>query len=389
VPKIDQNPTIGGQALVRYRPRPKAAVAPSTSKAQPRPRTATRPVPVAASAKAPLAAASPASAPLAVAEEPAALAEVVGLEPDRNPAAVYLARLRTTKSRRAMRGALVRVLRAAGALGAGEKGVAATKAVMGHPWARWRYAEVVAARAALAASGASPRTVNQALAALRGVLREAFRLELLDGESWSRVREVEGLRSTRLPAGRCLAPAEVELLLATAKTQKDPARAARDAALLAVLRLGGCRLAEVAQLQLEAVDMTRGEAKVIGKGDKERLVFFADALPEVRAWVERRGPQDGPLFYSFDPTNEGRLAPLSEAGIYYAIKRLAKEAGVPMTTHDLRRTFITELLDAGADVVAVQKIVGHAQVTTTAAYDRRPEERLRAVAAGVKLPRKK
>jgi site-specific recombinase XerD len=322
-----------------------------------------------------------------VVEIDATLAEVVASDSTQNPAAVYLARLGSAKSRRAMRGALLRVLRAVGVVPAGVRGKAATRAVVDHVWSTWGYAEVTAARAALVAAGGAPASTNQALAALRGVLKEAFLLGQIAGEEWARLEQVKGVKSTRLAAGRCLPPEEVSLMLDAARA--GGTHAARDVALLAMLRLGGCRLAEVAQLQLERVDLVRGEARVIGKGDKERIIYFADALEEVRAWVALRGSDPGPIFYSFSPAHEGRLRPLSESGVYYVVKALAEKAGVKMTTHDFRRTFITELLDSGADVVAVSKLAGHAQVTTTAAYDRRPEERLRSVAAGVKLPRSK
>jgi integrase len=118
----------------------------------------------------------------------------------------------------------------------------------------------------------------------------------------------------------------------------------------------------------------------------------ADALAD---WLAIR-PEDheheseggGPLFF---PINKGGHIlvgdRLTEQAIYKMLKKRAQEAGVKdFSPHDLRRTFVSDLLDAGADIATVQKMAGHANVTTTARYDRRPEEAKRKAAGLLHVP---
>jgi site-specific recombinase XerD len=302
---------------------------------------------------------------------------------EQNPAAVYLASLGSEKSRRAMLGALRRIL---GSLGSEAPPLA-------FPWASIRYQHAAVIRSALVAHY-GPATVNQALCALRGVMHESFRLGLVTGEDWARVKDVPGVRYERLPRGRAVAAGELASLF-DACDRSTPI-GVRDAALLAVLRVTGVRRAEVCAVDLDALDIEQGEIRVIGKGNKERLVYLGDAVAEVRAWLAVRGDAPGPLFTSFDPPPGGGFADpdepprrLTEAAVRFVLRRLAARAMVkiPPSPHDLRRTFVSDLLDAGADIVTVQQMAGHAQVTTTQRYDRRGEEPKRRAATLLKIPR--
>jgi len=100
-------------------------------------------------------------------------------------------------------------------------------------------------------------------------------------------------------------------------------------------------------------------------------------------WLGIRGNEPGPLFY---PVNKGgNLQPrrMVNQGIYNAMIKRGKQAGVAdFSPHDLRRTFISDMLDAGADIATVAGLAGHASVNTTAKYDRRPEQ-AKAKAAGL------
>lgn len=295
---------------------------------------------------------------------------------DQNPASVYLASLGSEKSRRAIRGALVRILRA---LGSDADPIL-------FPWASVRYQHAMVIRGALVAQY-SPATVNQALSALRGVMREAFRLGFVTGEDWARVKDTRGVKGERLPRGHAVAPAELAALFA-ACNRSEPI-GIRDAALLAVLRVTGMRRAEVCSIDIDRVDRAAGEIRIIGKGNKERMVYLGESAADLDAWIGVRGDGPGALFTSFDPTADPAAPPrLSEAAVRFILCRLAARAMVRVPSpHDMRRSFVSELLDEGVDIVTVQKLVGHAQVTTTQRYDLRGEETKKKAVGLLKIPR--
>lgn len=254
------------------------------------------------------------------------------------------------------------------------------------PWERMRYAEVVALRAALVAEY-GPACVNQSLSAVRGVMREAFRLGYITGDEWARIEDVRGVRAERLPAGRDVTEGELVKLFA-ACDRSDPV-GVRDAALLAVLRVTGMRRAEVCRAKLENLDMEAGQLVIVGKRNKQRICHLGEAKTDVEAWLEVRGPEPGALFLSWSQrAQEFRLAGITESGVYDVLHRLAARAGVDAASpHDFRRTVAGDLLDEGVDLVTVQKMLGHDDPKTTSRYDRRGERTRRDAASKLKIPR--
>jgi site-specific recombinase XerC len=296
------------------------------------------------------------------------------LAPDHDPVAVYLAGLGSPKSRRTMRAALDTV--------AAELGASGPHAI---PWSALRYPHVAALRARLAERRA-PATVNKVLSALRGVAREAMRLGQLDAAEYTKIADVEGLRGSRLPAGRHVELPELVALFAACT---DTQAGVRDAALLAVLRVAGLRRAEVCALDLEDLDRAAWTLRVLGKGNKERRAYVVQARPEIEAWIAVRGEAPGPLFCSMNKAGRPTGARLHESSIAYVLARVAARASVAhVSPHDMRRTFVGDLLDAGADIAVVQRLAGHAQVTTTQRYDRRGERAAAKAAALLGVPRR-
>jgi site-specific recombinase XerD len=281
---------------------------------------------------------------------------------DQNPATVYLAKLGPT-SRRTMQAALETI---AAWLSNGRADALTLD------WAALRFQHTAAIRAKLAETYA-PATARKMLSALRGVLRAAWRLEQMDAETYHRAVELDPIKGETLPAGRNLTAGEIAALFA-ACTNDPTAAGVRDAAILALLRLG-LRRAEVAGLQVTDYDQAEGAVKVRGKGDKERLVPLAGGAAEAVAdWHAIRGDDPGPLLLAVN--KGGRILPkgISPQAIYDVLRKRAGQANVSeLTPHDWRRTFIGDLLDAGADLSIAQKLAGHADPNTTARYDRRPE----------------
>ena len=306
------------------------------------------------------------------------------LPPERQPALVYLARL-ALSGRRTMRGALANVSH----LLAGECGTPASRCacILTLPWHRLRYAHTAALRALLA-ERFSPRGANKHLCAIRGVLKEAWRLDLIDPKDYARAIDVKAIRGSTLPSGRALSDGEIRSLFAVCADDPDPA-GARDAALLAVLFAGGLRRTEAVGLDVSDIDLEEGGVHVrSGKGRKDRQVFIArGALEAVKAWLAVRGAHDGPLFH---PIRRGGLIEprrLSAQSVLYMASKRAKQAGVAhFSPHDLRRSMVSSLLDSGADLSVVQKLAGHSSPSTTARYDRRPEAAKRRAAGMLAVP---
>jgi integrase len=299
----------------------------------------------------------------------------VRLARDRHPAYVYLARL-APGSRRTMAQALTVV---AALFGQTPESL---------PWAGLRYQHTQAVRAKLAETRA-PAGVNKILAAIRGVLREAWRLGLMDAEAYERAADLKSVRGEQLPRGRALGKRELQkLFVACAKDENAAGR--RDAALIAVLYGGGLRRSEVVALGLADYRPETAELRIRhGKGQKGRVCYATNgAKLALDAWLSVRGSEPGPLFWPAD----GRGRPLvnrrmTDQAVLMLLRRRAAQARVPpFTPHDLRRTFVGDLLEAGADMVTVQKLAGHSNVQTTARYDRRGEETKRRAAELLHVP---
>ena len=280
-----------------------------------------------------------------------------------SPAAVYLARLAPT-GRRVQATALSQIaaLVTDGAADAWSM-----------PWHRLTYAHTHAVRAHVAARYA-PATANRMLAALRGVLREAWRLGLMDGEQYQRATDLAAVRGQRLPAGRAVTAGELSALFASCPPTPG---GVRDAALIALLYGTGVRRSEAAALDVADIDLATAAVTIKnGKGAKSRLTYLpAGALAALTAWLDVRGSGGGPLFVPV--RRGGHLQPghrLSGQAIRAILHRRAAVARVaPFGPHDLRRSTVGDMLDGGADLSVVSRLCGHSSPTTTAAYDRRPE----------------
>lgn len=306
----------------------------------------------------------------------AALVVHTPLPPERNPALVYLGRL-SKGSRRTMRQALNRI---AGLL-------VSTSDALSLPWHLLRYQHTAAVRAQLADQYA-PATANKMLVALRAVLREARALGLMHADDCAAACSFKSVKGETLPRGRMLSPGELGALLRTCTDDTGPA-GARDAALIALLCGTGPRRSEVVALQLADYDQTAGVVTIRGgKGNKDRTLPIVQGVRQALAdWLVVRGDAAGPLFTRLD--SHGRLTPhgLTGQAVLYILDQRRTQAGVAaFSPHDLRRTVISNLLDAGADISTVQKLAGHANVATTARYDRRGDEAKRKAAELLHVP---
>ena len=216
---------------------------------------------------------------------------------------------------------------------------------------------------------------------------------LISAEDYGRAVDIPNVKGETLPAGRALEGWEIDALFRECSADRNldgnltPA-GRRDGALLAVLRLGGLRREEVAALDLADYDPGTGALKVRGKGRKERMAYIQNAVQWMAVWLEVRGNGSGALF---NPVNKGGAIlydqRMSAQAVYNILKKRGDQAGLrDFSPHDLRRTFIGDLLDAGADMSVAQKLAGHASPSTTGRYDRRPEEAKRQAAGRLYVP---
>ena len=259
-------------------------------------------------------------------------------------------------------------------------------------WSALRYQHVNALRARLSddvqAERLAPATANRVLSAVRRVLLEAWRLGQMTREDYARAVDVQGVQGARLPAGRYVDDGERRALWAICAKDTTPA-GRRDAALLGVLYAGGLRRAEVAALELGDYDAREGALRVRhGKRNKERLAYVeGGAAAYLADWLRVRGDWLGPLFTPIT-TGGGILhRPLSATAIYAVLERRAHEAGIlTLTPHDCRRTFVSDLLESGADLSVAAGLAGHAKTDTTRRYDRRPEAAKQAAVRRLHVP---
>jgi len=296
---------------------------------------------------------------------------------DRHPAVVYLARL-SPGSRRAMRQALDVI---AGIL----TGVRCNAEALA--WPALRYQHTAAVRSVLA-ERYSPAMANKSLSALRGVLKECWRLGQTPADDYRKAADLEAVKGTTLPRGRALAAGELRALFSACAEDPTPA-GTRDAALLCVLYGAGLRRSEVVALDLAGYNQETGELIVKqGKGRKDRMGYATNGSKgAIEAWVRVRGSAPGPLFYPINKGGNLQAHRMTDQAVLYVLEKRAAQARIThCSPHDMRRSFISDLLDAGADISSVQRLAGHSSVTTTQRYDRRGEQAKRKAAELLHVP---
>lgn len=255
-------------------------------------------------------------------------------------------------------------------------------------WSQIRAYHLDAVRAALLEKKQAPATVNLALAAMKGVARAAWALEMITDAELMRIRGVSLVKGHRVPAGRDVQRSEVARLFEACAD--GTSGGARDAAVFALMVGAGLRRAEVVGLYFHDYNRESGRLMVRGKGNKERALYLANGTAEaLDAWLAYRGDGAGPLFFPVIKGGhvEHKAAGITPQALYFALKKRAERAGLKsFSPHDLRRAFVGDALDGGIDLATVQALAGHASPTTTARYDRRGERAAKAAAAVICIP---
>lgn len=228
----------------------------------------------------------------------------------------------------------------------------------------------------LKASGLAARSVGRAVHAARGFFRFLLREEKLADDPMENVRAPRPFK----PLPRYLSRAQVDALLQA--PDQGTALGLRDRAILETMYASGLRASEVIRLKTENIDPDLGLLRIFGKGRKERLVPIGSSALAAILRYEKEGrrallkaKRTRELFL-----NHGGEA-LSRMGLWLIVRRHALAVGVAhvLTPHVLRHSFATHLLENGADLRALQAMLGHADISTTEIYTHVSRERLRQV----------
>ena len=225
--------------------------------------------------------------------------------------------------------------------------------------------------------GLSSRSSARFLSSLRAFFRDALDNELVQQDPTANVsRPILGR-----PLPEALSEEEVNLLIQSPDPNSGPIEL-RDRVMLEVLYATGLRVSELVGLQLTSVNIRQGIVRVLGKGSSERLVPIGeDALTWLERYIDngrstllKRRLSDV-LFLS----NRGQM--MTRQTFWHAVKKYSMRAGIlrPISPHTLRHAFATHLLNHGADLRAVQMMLGHADLSTTQIYTHVAKERLKAL----------
>lgn len=293
-----------------------------------------------------------------------------------NPAVVYLLSLAEGSSRDGMRCVLNRAARFFG-----------YSDLQNCPWHLMNSTHLIGYKAYLERENKSPNTINLTLAALKGVFKASWQQGLITDHDLMMAESVRKMKGSRQPKGRALTLEESAALFKVC--DDGSVIGIRDAAIISMGIGLGLRRSEICEARLVDLDLANKKLSLIGKGNKERVVFGPDSVWERLAkWLKVRRVGFGEtIFCHVDKL--GKVFPqnaLQKNSIFTMMVRRAEKANIKtFSPHDLRRTYASRMLDAGADLLVVKKALGHVSVNTTQLYDCRGEEKVRYFAQNISL----
>lgn len=287
-----------------------------------------------------------------------------------NPALIYLATL-APSGRRSMHCQLQSAIHILGSkLSADE-----------FNWGSLCYVDMIKVRAQLLEQQKSVHTVNLCLAALKGTAQCAFHLGLLKAEALMHIKSVKRVPCRTTPTGRSLNTKELNALFRICKKDKT-ITGLRDSALLAVMVTTGLRRAEMASIKYEDYDSKARQLCVSQtKGNKDRVCVLPAATNKLlQKWLDKRGGEFGALFCRIRRADKIVMKALTAQAIYDVVRSRTEKANLgKVTPHDLRRSFVTRLLESNIDINTIRQLVGHSDIKTTSRYDLRVPNARRCV----------
>jgi integrase/recombinase XerD len=184
-------------------------------------------------------------------------------------------------------------------------------------------------------------------------------------------------RWERLP--KALSISDVRSFLGLSSSLTKPTMV-RDAVMLELLYSSGLRVSELVSLKLEDIHLEAGFLKVLGKGSKERIVpVNTRAIEKLKSYINQQRPQILKKRLSTYLFVTGRGKPMTRQRFWQALKTLGRRSGIQLSPHTFRHSFATHLLEGGADLRSVQKMLGHSDISTTQIYTKVTMERIKKV----------
>ncbi len=249
---------------------------------------------------------------------------------------------------------------------------------LGRPMTTARAADVLDYLGHRQTSGYQARSTARLLSCLRGFYQYLLERRVIALDPTAKLAHPKLGR--RLPDS--LSEAEVEALLAAPDVATD--LGLRDRAMLELLYATGLRISELVNLGLTGVNARQGVVRVVGKGGRERLVPVGE---EALAWIQRYLADARPSITAaracaaLFPSRRGRA--MTRQTFWHALKRYGRAANIlrPLSPHTLRHAFATHLINHGADLRAVQMMLGHADLSTTQIYTHVAQQRLKQLHA--------
>ncbi|MCH8493902.1 MAG: site-specific integrase [Idiomarina sp.] len=247
---------------------------------------------------------------------------------------------------------------------------------------RINYEEAIKVRAMLAHEGWSARSINRAMVAVKGIVKVAVMMGKADQIQSLQLQTISRMKHGE-HQGTCLTTTQVEALFKHL-TRCKRAHCYRNTAIFAVLLGTGLRRSELCKLEI--ADYRMAERRLLvrsGKGNKSRELFLPEwAVLHLKSWLDIRQRKDGLMFCRVMASGKFDISRgLSSSTIYRLVQDTFEGLGISgVTPHDLRRTFITRLLEQKVDINTVRQMAGHAEISTTTIYDKRDHQFMRQAA---------
>ena len=237
-------------------------------------------------------------------------------------------------------------------------------------WSCLNYAEILKLRRKFIEKNLKTNSINSYISTLKSVSRESWRLNIIDTDTYMRIRDIQRVKGYSESTGRALSPAELNKAVNCSSTD---IKSIRDSAVIAVGYGCGLRSFEIAQIELK--DISDNKITINGKGRIVRSVFLPSfSLKALNHWLKMRGDDQGAVFSSLTKNHRILDKGISIRTVGNIIEKRCENMNIArFTPHDLRRSFATNLLKSGVDVFIVQRLMRHANINTTRIYDMRDE----------------